>query len=49
MLEAGGGNSKTTSLAVAAEQNAYVRIRPIRFRKDVFGFRNPPYTWKDTL
>lgn len=46
MLEAGGGGSKTTSLAAAAAQNAYVRVRPIKSRKDFVGFRHPTYPWK---
>lgn len=46
MLEAGGGGAKTTSLEAAAAQNAYVRVRPIRQRKDCVGFRYPTYPWK---
>lgn len=34
MIEAGGGDSMTASEAVASNQNAFVRLRPIRFRKD---------------
>lgn len=30
MIEAGGGNSTTTNVIKAAEQNAFIRIRPIR-------------------
>jgi cell wall-associated NlpC family hydrolase len=47
MLEAGGGGSKTTSREAAAEQNAYVKIRPIKSRKDFVGFNRPNYPWKD--
>ena len=46
MLEAGGGGSKTLTPEDAAAQNAYVRIRPIKSRKDLVGFRHPPYPWK---
>lgn len=46
MLEAGGGGSKTLTLADAAKQNAFVRVRPIKTRKDLVGFRHPPYPWK---
>ncbi len=46
MLEAGGGGSQTTSREAAAKQNAYVRVRPIKSRKDLVGFRHPTYPWK---
>lgn len=46
MLEAGGGGSKTLTKADAAAQNAFIRIRPIRTRKDLIGFSFPPYPWK---
>ncbi len=46
MLEAGGGGSKTTSREAAVEQNAFVRIRPIKWRNDIVGYRHPPYLWK---
>jgi len=35
MIEAGGGDSTTTSNEVAAKRNAFVRIRPIKYRKDL--------------
>lgn len=35
MIEAGGGGSKTRTPELAAEQGAYVRIRPIRGRSDL--------------
>lgn len=39
MVEAGGGDQKTTSLEIASQQNAYVRIRRIDSRRDkVDGF-----------
>lgn len=43
MVEAGGGGSKTTSREAAAEQNAYVRIRPVSNRKDLLGYGRPEY------
>jgi hypothetical protein len=43
MVEAGGGNSTTLDLAVASEQNAFVRLRPTRFRKDFLFSILPPY------
>ena len=46
MLEAGGGGSKTLTEADAAAQNAFIRVRPIKSRKDLVGFRHPPYPWK---
>lgn len=44
-LEAGGGTSKTTTPAAAARDNAYVRVRPLEWRKDLVAIRMPPYTW----
>lgn len=35
MIEAGGGGSKTKSKEDAALQNAYVRVRPLRYRTDM--------------
>lgn len=37
MVEAGGGNSRTKSTPIAAEQDAFIRIRPIKYRKDFVG------------
>lgn len=34
MIEAGGGDKRTTTKEIAAEMNAYVRIRPISWRGD---------------
>jgi hypothetical protein len=34
MVEAGGGDSSTIGNEVASMQNAFVRLRPTRFRKD---------------
>lgn len=45
-LEAGGGGSHTVTRTDAAEQNAYVRIRPIKSRVDLIGLKLPPYPWK---
>ena len=44
MLEAGGGGSKTTSQDAAADQNAYIRVRPIKIRKDLVAILLPRYT-----
>jgi cell wall-associated NlpC family hydrolase len=35
LWEAGGGTSRTRSLAAAADRNAYIRIRPINRRTDL--------------
>jgi cell wall-associated NlpC family hydrolase len=43
MVEAGGGGSKTTSTEAAAEQNAYVRVRPIKQRTDLVAIVLPRY------
>lgn len=34
MVEAGGGDHTTVTKDIASRQNAFVRLRPIRFRKD---------------
>lgn len=34
MIEAGGGTSGTKSLEAAIQQNAFIKIRPIKYRKD---------------
>lgn len=34
MIEAGGGDSNTKTLELAIQNNACVRIRPIKYRKD---------------
>lgn len=41
MLEAGGGDNTTHSLADAIEKSACVRMRPIHFRKDFFCILRP--------
>lgn len=41
MLEAGGGGRKTTSVAIARQQGAEVRIRPIARRSDLVGILRP--------
>ena len=41
IIEAGGGGSKTVNAEVAAQQNAYVRIRRVDARKDLIAIRNP--------
>lgn len=41
MIEAGGGGSKTLTAADAAQQNAYVRMRPIHRRGDLVAVVDP--------
>ncbi len=43
MIEAGGGNSRTVDSKAAARQNAYIRLRPIRGRKDLATLILPNY------
>lgn len=43
IIEAGGGGSKTTTLEAAVAQNAFVRIRPIRYRSDLVAIVKPGY------
>lgn len=41
VIEAGGGGSGTRTEDDAARYNAYVRIRPVRYRSDFVGYRDP--------
>ncbi|MFZ5451347.1 MAG: C40 family peptidase [Thermodesulfobacteriota bacterium] len=41
MIEAGGGGSETTSVEIAREQGAEVRIRPINRRSDIVSIIRP--------
>jgi len=41
MIEAGGGGSKTIDEKAAADQNAYVRVRPYNRRTDVVAILMP--------
>lgn len=43
MVEAGGGTSTTTNVTEAIKQNAFIRIRPIKSRKDFVGLLRPRY------
>lgn len=43
MLEAGGGDSTTVTLAEAIAKNAFVRLRPIKYRKDFLCVIRPSY------
>lgn len=43
MLEAGGGDSTTTTREIAAKQGAMVRVRPISRRKDLVSIIMPKY------
>jgi cell wall-associated NlpC family hydrolase len=47
MLEAGGGNSTTNTLSMAAAMKAMIRIRPFDRRKDVVGFVRPGWQISD--
>jgi len=41
MIEAGGGGSTTLTEEIAAKQNAFVKMSPIKRRSDIVGFINP--------
>lgn len=43
ILEAGGGGSRTKTNADAIEQNAYVRLRPLKARRDLVTCILPKY------
>jgi cell wall-associated NlpC family hydrolase len=47
MVEAGGGDGETLTLADAIKQNAYVRIRPITHRKDLVAVLRPVYSFEN--
>lgn len=44
-IEGGGGDSTTVNLSQAIERNAFVRIRPIKLRKDFLMVLRPRYPW----
>lgn len=43
MIEAGGGTSETVTNDAAIKRNAFVRLRPINYRKDVVEILWPSY------
>lgn len=43
MIEAGGGTSETDTVDEASARDAFVRIRPIKYRKDFFCVIRPYY------
>lgn len=43
MIEAGGGGPDTTTAEAASDKNAFVRIRPIKYRKDFLCVIKPFY------
>lgn len=45
-IEAGGGDSSTTTRERAIEQNAFVRVRPIRAHKDLLAVLRPSYNFE---
>lgn len=44
-IEAGGGGSKTTSVEAAIKANAFIRMRPIKHRKDLVAVIRPFYPY----
>ena len=46
MVEAGGGDSTTVNAVVAAEKNAFVKVRPILSRTDLVAMVRPKYYWE---
>lgn len=46
MVEAGGGDHTTTALEIAASQNAFVKPRPYKRRKDLLVVLRPRYTFE---
>jgi intein/homing endonuclease len=46
MIEAGGGDSSVVNLEAAAKKNAFVKVRPIDYRKGLNQIVHPPYPWE---
>lgn len=46
IIEAGGGGVDTTTLQRAVERQAFIRLRPIYYRKDFLLTTTPPYPWR---
>ena len=46
MIEAGGGDSTTTTLDQAIKQNAFVKVRPIASRNNLVAVVEPKYPWR---
>lgn len=46
MIEAAGGDSTTISVEQAILRGAFVRVRPIGYRKDFVGAIRPKYGWE---
>lgn len=44
MIEAGGGNAETLSIEDAIVRNAFIKIRPIKYRKDFLTVIKPSYS-----
>lgn len=44
MIEAGGGGSRVTTLQAAITSSAFVRMRPIRARRDLVAVIKPDYS-----
>lgn len=40
-IGATGGYSVTTDIEIAADQNAFIKVRPIHYRNDLIGFFDP--------
>ena len=40
-IGAAGGYSVTTDIEIAADMNAYIKVRPIHYRSDLVGFFDP--------
>lgn len=43
MVEAGGGDSGTTTVALAWRANAFVKVRPVVYRRDLVAIYAPNY------
>jgi cell wall-associated NlpC family hydrolase len=43
MIEAGGGHTDTTSTQIATAEHAFVKMRPIKYRKDLLCVVKPVY------
>lgn len=43
MIEAGGGDSTVVNAEIAAQKNAFIKVRPIKYRRDFLQVLTPDY------
>jgi cell wall-associated NlpC family hydrolase len=48
-VESAGGDETTTTLQQAIAQNAFVKVRNVKYRNDLIGIVRPKYYWEQGL